>query len=211
MRLMKNKKIIIISASANVRNFFALEALNFDFTVEVAEKITRAYNDISSYDLSIIDVDTVKQMPLNSAKRQITVSSQGKRADIVYPCLISEVREIYNGLYSQSSLKSDSTDDGIKIVFYESQSDTNKNLVCVNNRKYILSDTEYKILTLLCKSPQEAISREKIQGLLENEKSNIGDVYICRLRKKLEEPLGQRLIFTVRGKGYKIVADAEWR
>jgi DNA-binding response OmpR family regulator len=150
-------------------------------------------------------------MPLNSAKRQITVSSQGKRSDIVYPCLISEVREIYNGLYSQSSLKSDSTDDGIKIVFYESQSDRNKNLVCVNNRKYILSDTEYKILTLLCKSPQEAISREKIQGLLENEKSNIGDVYICRLRKKLEEPLGQRLIFTVRGKGYKIVADAEWR
>ena len=90
MRLMKNKKIIIISASANVRNFFALEALNFDFTVEVAEKITRAYNDISSYDLSIIDVDNVKQMPLNSAKRQITVSSQGKRADIVYPCLISD-------------------------------------------------------------------------------------------------------------------------
>ena len=157
---------------------------------------------------TIIDIDTVRQMPLNNARTALTVSACQENADISYPCLISEVRKIYNALYAQSSIKSDSDkNQNVKIIFY---SDTKK-LVSVNEKKYILSDTEYKILSMLCKNANQAVLREEIQELFENGSSNIGDVYICRLRKKLEAPLGRRLIFTVREKGYKIAAEAEWR
>lgn len=206
--IMQDKKIIIISASEQLKCFFKLEALSFAFSVECLDKLDRAHNDLSAYDLAIIDVDTVKQMPLNSARLQITVSSQGKMADISYPCAISKVREIYGSLYLQCVSRVDSTESqGVKIVFFNDE----RNLVSVNERKYILSDAEYKILTALCKSANDVVLREKIQDIFENGKSNIGDVYICRLRKKLEAPLGRRIIFTVRERGYKIAAEAEWR
>ena len=86
-----------------------------------------------------------------------------------------------------------------------------KNTVSIRARKIILSDTEYKILSVLCQNAQKTVLRETIQELFENGSGNITDVYICKLRKKLEEPQGQRLIFTVREKGYKIVTEAEWR
>ena len=205
---MQSKKIIIISASEQIKAFFKLEALNLNLSVECLEKIDRVHNDLSSYDLAIIDIDTVRQMPLNNAKTALTVSACKENADISYPCLISEVRKIYNALYAQSSIKSDSDkNQNVKIIFY---SDTKK-LVSVNEKKYILSDTEYKILSMLCENANQAVLREEIQELFENGSSNIGDVYICRLRKKLEASLGRRLIFTVREKGYKIAAEAEWR
>ena len=49
-------------------------------------------------------------------------------------------------------------------------------------------------------------------GYSQNTSNNIDvDVYICKLRKKLEDASGQRLIFTVRSKGYKIIIKSEWR
>lgn len=203
---MENKKIIIISASERLRDFFRLEALNFDFCVDCIERVDKSHNDLSKYALAIIDTDTIKQMPLNGAEKQLTVSQKNENADIIYPCLITELRDIYNSVYSQPKILKSADDDCIKIAFCKE-----KNTVSINKRKYILSDTEYKILTLLCRSPKQVVLREKIQELFEKGNSNIGDVYICKLRKKLEGALGKRLIFTVREKGYKIVADIEWR
>ena len=36
---------------------------------------------------------------------------------------------------------------------------------------------------------------------------NIVEVYVRRLRRKLDEPFGRRSIETVRGAGYRMVAD----
>ena len=205
---MEYKKIIIISASESLRNFFKLEALNFDFSVDCVEKIDISHNDFSDYDLMIIDKDTIKQLPLNGAKKELSVSAQGEKSDMVYPCLISELRRVYNDLYTKNVVADKKSDNNvIKIIFYKNEN----NLVSINKRKFILSDTEYKILTVLCENAPNAVSRAKMQELFENGKGNISDVYICKLRKKLEEPLGQRLIFTVREEGYKIITESEWR
>ena len=205
---MEVKKIIIISAQEQIRKFFELEALNFDFFVDCFEKFEKSHNDISGYDLAIIDKDTIKQSPLNTAKKELTVSSRGERADIKYPISINELKKIYSDFLLGSVVTENKNEnDDVKIVFYSDE----KNTVSVGQRKYILSDTEYKILTLLCKNSQKLVLREEIQELFENGNSNIGDVYICKLRKKIEGPLGQRLIFTVREKGYKIISEAEWR
>ena len=206
---MNTKKIIIISTQSSLRDFFKFEALNFKFLVDCFEKIERSHCDLSSYDLAIIDKDTVKQMPLNTAKKEITVSRELNNSDIFYPISINELRQIYIELLLNENINNTTEieNKNLKIYFYR----TEKNKVSLNGRKYILSDTEYKILNLLCQNSQNIVSREKMLELFENDKSNIADVYICKLRKKLEEPLGQRIIFTVRERGYKIIIKAEWR
>lgn len=205
---MDTKRIIIISASEHIREFFKLEALNFNLSVLCFEKIEKAHNDFSGYDLAIIDKDTVKQEPLNPAKIQLTVSKQSGKCDITYPISVFKLREIYNRLFSSTqTVQKIANNDFNKIIFYSNA----KNTVSICQRKIVLSDTEYKILTVLCKNAQKIVLRESIRELFESGNGNITDVYICKLRKKLEEPNGQRLIFTVREKGYKIVTEAEWR
>ena len=89
---MNNKKIIIISTQNSLRNFFKLEAMNFDFSVDCSEKFEKIHNDLSHYDLAIIDKDTIKQSPLNTAKKELTVStfpSTTFRFNILIPASVS--------------------------------------------------------------------------------------------------------------------------
>jgi DNA-binding response OmpR family regulator len=202
-------KILIISDSERVRDFFRLEALGFKIPVDCFEKFERMHKDMSEYDLAIIDVDSVKQVPLNPAKRMITVSQASDSADFRLPMRISELQRIYSELFLPRIKENASTDtkDDFKIVFFKKE----KNTVGLLGKKYILSDFEYITLSLLCKSFPNEIKREELDLALGGGKSNIPDVYICKLRKKLEAPNGRKLIETVRNKGYKILADAEWR
>ena len=82
------KRIVIISGNERLRDFFALEAMTFGFSVERFEKFEKKHNDLSSYDLAVIDKDTVKQTPLNTAKKEIIVSSYKGKADVCYPLSI---------------------------------------------------------------------------------------------------------------------------
>lgn len=67
-----------------------------------------------------------------------------------------------------------------------------------------LSENEYKVLSLLCQNRGEAVNRETIDMLLGADESNMGDVYVCHLRKKIDHKLGLKLIYTIRGKGYML-------
>ena len=64
---------------------------------------------------------------------------------------------------------------------------------------------EYRLLERLGEgSDNSVVPREEVMALFGAEKGNIADVYVSRLRKKLEDPSCPRIIETVRGKGYKI-------
>lgn len=66
-----------------------------------------------------------------------------------------------------------------------------------------LSPAETAILECLYARRGETVPRETLASLLEGG-GNILDVYVCRLRRKIEKPLGRRLITTVRGVGYRL-------
>ncbi len=72
------------------------------------------------------------------------------------------------------------------------------------NERIMLTDCEYRVLSLLCEKRGEAVGREEISDLLGTRDSNNCDVYICMLRRKIDNRLGLKLISTVRGKGYMI-------
>lgn len=69
-----------------------------------------------------------------------------------------------------------------------------------------LSAREFDLLEYLIRNKGIVLSREKIENHLWNFDyaggTNVIDVYIRYLRKKIDEPCEKRLIHTIRGKGY---------
>lgn len=65
-----------------------------------------------------------------------------------------------------------------------------------------LSPAETEVLKLLCDRRGEVVSREELSALFANPCGNISDVYICKLRTKIDNALGVKFIYTVKGKGY---------
>ena len=61
------------------------------------------------------------------------------------------------------------------------------------------------VLDALCSARGEVVERKYLSELLGASDGNIADVYICRLRKKLEGRLNRKLIFAERGRGYKTI------
>lgn len=74
-----------------------------------------------------------------------------------------------------------------------------------------LTKKEYNLLEILMLHKGETMTRERLDHLLSNMDfegySNVIDVYIRFLRKKIDEPFDKALIYTVRGFGYMIKDD----
>lgn len=74
--------------------------------------------------------------------------------------------------------------------------------LCVNRQFIALTPNEACVMRLLLEASGEPVSRERIAEGIGESSANKVDVYICYLRRKLEQVTGLRVIRTVRGKGY---------
>jgi DNA-binding response OmpR family regulator len=75
-------------------------------------------------------------------------------------------------------------------------------------KQIALTPTEFDILSMFIQHPEKAMSREEISMYLWDSKetalSNVVDVHISNLRKKIDDDHDQKIIRTVRGVGYTI-------
>lgn len=68
-----------------------------------------------------------------------------------------------------------------------------------------LTDAEEQVLRYLFERRGETVTREELCEILKSESNpKLADVYVCLLRKKLESTGLPRLLFTVRGVGYRL-------
>jgi len=69
-----------------------------------------------------------------------------------------------------------------------------------------LTPKEFQLLSLLARRPGEVVSRtliaERVWDMNFDSDTNVVDVHIRRLRAKVDDPFGIKLIHTVRGLGY---------
>ncbi|MBO5841922.1 MAG: winged helix-turn-helix transcriptional regulator [Clostridia bacterium] len=79
--------------------------------------------------------------------------------------------------------------------------------VLMGNRQISLTDKEFAVLSMLVQNGEKGISKQELSELLDAGETNEGQVYICHLRRKLEQTFGVRLIKTVRNKGYVYVGS----
>ena len=204
--------LAIVSKRRELIRFFELEALNCGFEVSSFDKMPA---ELSCFDLLIVDTAITRQPPAVFEGRIIFVTDEENSTPdgaecLSYPIPVDTLRYVYEQmLYGERAVERtvirDEKDD--RIFFYRDHNDT----VGYKGRSITLSDHERTILTRLCECSGEPVSREELNALLGASGGNIADVYVCRLRKKLEDTDGRRVIFTVRSKGYKIVAEMEWK
>jgi DNA-binding response OmpR family regulator len=73
-----------------------------------------------------------------------------------------------------------------------------------------LSAKEFALLELFMRHPQQVLTRtviaEHVWDYSDSQASNVVDVYISYLRRKIDDPFDARLIQTVHGMGYRLVA-----
>ena len=81
------------------------------------------------------------------------------------------------------------------------------------DRRIELTAKEYALLEFLLRNPNRVLSRTQIGEHVWNldfvPESNVVDVYIRYLRKKIDDGFENKLIKTMRGSGYLISADGE--
>ena len=77
-------------------------------------------------------------------------------------------------------------------------------LVTIDGRGIHLSENEYSLLKRLSEEKGVPVSRAELSQALSSADGNICDVYICKLRSKLEAGGSERFIYTVRSKGYML-------
>jgi DNA-binding response OmpR family regulator len=89
--------------------------------------------------------------------------------------------------------------------------DTGKHAASRNGRAVSLTAKEYALLEFLVLNEGRLVGREQIAEHVWDESfdpmSNVIDVYIKRLRAKLDSKSARRLIHTRRGEGYILTAQ----
>ncbi|MBE6620693.1 MAG: hypothetical protein E7625_04955 [Ruminococcaceae bacterium] len=93
--------------------------------------------------------------------------------------------------------------DGVSLTMADATT-----LLC-GDMRIRLTIKEAALMRLLIEHRGEIVSRKALSEALqstgrESADSNKTEVYLCFLRRKIEHPLGLRLITTVRGRGYRL-------
>lgn len=105
-------------------------------------------------------------------------------------------------------LRRDSSEKSSAISLGELQLDTVTREVSWQGKQVTLTNKEYAVLEYLMRRPGAVVTRAMIEEHAWNYEfdsmSNLVDVYIKRLRSKIDPQYGKQIITTVRGAGYKI-------
>ena len=80
--------------------------------------------------------------------------------------------------------------------------------LCVNDKSFDLTAYEYKVMEYLMMNPQKVVSKTELTEHIYDQDfdldSNVIEVFIGRLRKKLDPDGSLKPIETLRGRGYRI-------
>jgi len=89
--------------------------------------------------------------------------------------------------------------------------DTNTHIVRRGDKRIDLTAKEYAVLECLLRQPGRVLTRTMIAEHVWNydvfNQSNVVDVYIRNLRRKIDDPFEVQLIHTVRGSGYRLAVE----
>lgn len=144
----------------------------------------------------------------NSVDDRVKGLEMGADDYLVKPFAFSELLARVKALLRRGKNKKD-----ILITIADLNIDLKKRIVIRAGETISLTSKEFNLLALLASSEGEVFSRqslmEKIWDINFDTDTNVVDVAIKRLRKKVDKPFSKPLIHTIRGIGY--VLDEEER
>lgn len=204
------RDIAIVSRDAELSKLIALEAELCGCSYRILSRIPA---DISGYKMIFIDTGTVEIQEALEGSSVFLVSVDSDSipsyarygAVLRYPLLLTELRNVIFG----AGIRGEAADRE-KMHTSVIYADKERREIELEGRKAVLSENEFAVLSALCLASGKAVSRAELDELLGVSEGNMSDVYICRLRKKLEELSTQKVIYTVRGIGYRTEFTIEW-
>jgi DNA-binding response OmpR family regulator len=147
---------------------------------------------------------TAKDGDLDEAEALDTGADDYLTKPFSFPVLISHVRAL---------LRRAAGRDPVPIDAGDLRLDSGRRRVWRSDAEITLTAREFDVLEFLVRREGQALSKAEIlAGVWEHDfdgDPNIVEVYIRRLRRKVEEPFGRASIQTLRGVGYRFVAERE--
>lgn len=198
------------------------EGYNVDACYDGQEALD--YMEAENYDGAIMDI-------MIPNKDGITVLREMRNAGIQVPVLFltakTETQDIVRGLDAGASDYMTKPFEFSELmarlrVMLRTQNPVNENVITcgslvvdMNNRQAIrdgkvidLTVREYAILEYLARNRNVVVTREQIRvniwNIDDDVNSNVIDVYIRYLRRKIDDNYEEKLIHTIRGVGYKL-------
>lgn len=217
-------RVLVVEDEKKVASFIKRGLEEESFSVDVAydgeEGLDMAANN--PYDVILMDLMLPK-------KDGLSVIRELRERDIVTPvlCLTAKdaVEDIVEGLETGSDdyltkpfafgellarvkalLRRTSKDRGAEIFFADLRLDPVSHKVWRSDKEIDLTAKEYGLLEYFMRNPNEVLTRamiaEHVWDYTFDSFTNIIDVYVNYLRKKVDRDYDTKLIHTVRGVGY---------
>ncbi len=195
---MSQKNAAIITKNNTLCRLLEAELMLYGFTVTF---YSGKEKHADAADIEIVDCTESSLLPITTAPVKIAITNGESSAtfthSLPFPFLLSQLDEIIYFSQKPQTHENNHTDE--KHIHINKAAMT----ATLHGNTVKLSEYELRVLKILCESKGECVSRERLNSFLGADDGNIADVYICHLRKKLESPNGTKIIYTVRGKGYK--------
>jgi len=225
---------ILIAEDDEVLAKFVRQGLEGEnYTVDVVADGEQARNAAteSDYDLVILDlslpkldgVSVLRQLRLKKPSLPVLILTQRTKVEDKVQCLdggaddylakpfaFSELSARLRALVRRSHLPSESV-----LIIGDLKLDRVQRLVERAGRRIELTAKEFALLEYLMRNASRHVTRsmiiEHVWNLTFDTTTNVVDVYINYLRRKIDDGQNVKLIHTVRGVGYELSAPAEVR
>lgn len=182
------------------------------------------YLETASYDGVIMDIMIPKKDGMSVLK---TIRAEGIQVPVLFLTAKSEKQDIVRGLDAGASdymtkpfefsellarlrvmLRTVHISNDSILNYGSLQIDTNNHRVVRDGVTVDLTVREYAILEYLVRNRNIVVTREQIRANIwsidDDINSNVVDVYIRYLRRKIDDPFEEKLIHTIRGVGYRL-------
>ncbi|BCA78492.1 MAG: response regulator transcription factor [Desulfuromonadales bacterium] len=217
-------RILVVEDEKKVASFIkrGLEEENYEVDIAYDGEEGLYMGESNPYDLVIMDIMLPKMDGL-------TVIKELRKRQISHPvlCLTAKdtVQDIVSGLDSGSDdyltkpfafaellarvkalLRRGKKDRGAELLFADLRLDPVAHKVWRSNKEIDLTAKEYALLEYFMRNPNQILTRtmiaEHVWDYTFDSFTNIIDVYVNYLRKKVDRDYDNKLIHTVRGVGY---------
>lgn len=182
------------------------------------------YLETASYDGAIMDIMIPKKDGMSVLK---TIRAEGIQVPVLFLTAKSETQDIVRGLDAGANdymtkpfefsellarlrvmLRTVHISNDSILNYGSLQIDTNNHRVVRDGVTVDLTVREYAILEYLVRNRNIVVTREQIRANIwsidDDINSNVVDVYIRYLRRKIDDPFEEKLIHTIRGVGYRL-------
>ena len=218
-------RVLIVEDQANVSTYLKQALTEQGYAVDLARTGPEAleWAEAVSFDLIVLDIMLPGLDGLTVCRR---LRRQGNQAEILMLTARDTVDDRVTGLDAGAddylvkpfelkellarlrALARRRTAKNSILTFADLTLNTRTRVVLRGDTLISLTAKEYAILECLMREPRRVLTRSEIVESVWNydayTQSNVVDVYIRNLRRKIDEPFEPKLIHTVRGAGYRL-------